>query len=199
MRIALIRHGETDWNVQGLLQGRSDIPLNGLGLAQAEDAARLLVGGGWERLYASPLGRARRTAEIIGRATGLGEPALVDGLVERSFGDLEGEPYWLPDGTRRPLDDPSIEPVAEVAARARTALDAIVHDGSGSDAIVVCHGTIIRMFLDTLMGGEAPRIANLGLSIVEHDGAADDDYRVVLANGYPLSPVSAAARAAALA
>ena len=55
-----LRHGETDWNRERRLQGNIDVPLNATGLAQAEAAAKRLVGAGVATIVASPLARARR-------------------------------------------------------------------------------------------------------------------------------------------
>ena len=93
-----LRHGETDWNAQGLSQGRTDIPLNAVGLAQARRAAASLRGQGIAAIVASPLVRARVTAEIAGEALGL-PVAFDDTLVEVNFGDQEGRPMgdWYDD------------------------------------------------------------------------------------------------------
>jgi broad specificity phosphatase PhoE len=84
-----LRHGQTAWNVDGRFQGHTDIPLNDLGLAQAHDAAKHLAHCPLDLIVASPLIRARRTAEIVSEA--LGKPLLVDDeLKERHFGAFEG-------------------------------------------------------------------------------------------------------------
>jgi broad specificity phosphatase PhoE len=84
-----LRHGQTDWNAQGRFQGHSDIPLNALGLSQADDAARLLAPCPIDLVVASPLVRARKTAEIVNAQ--LRKPLEIDdGLKERNFGALEG-------------------------------------------------------------------------------------------------------------
>ncbi len=87
--ILLIRHGETDWNAQGRLQGTLDTPLNGNGVRQAEIAARALKEHGIQTIYASPMLRARKTAELIEAETGA---ALIirQGLREKDFGALQG-------------------------------------------------------------------------------------------------------------
>ena len=95
-RILFVRHGETDWNVEGRLQGQKDIPLNALGRIQADDVGRRLsklinnpVQSQW---IVSPLGRTRETAEIARRALGL-EPLAYrteDQLKEITFGAWEG-------------------------------------------------------------------------------------------------------------
>ncbi len=84
-----LRHGQTAWNVEGRFQGHTDIPLNELGLAQAHDAAKILVRCPVDLVVASPLIRARRTAEIV--SDQLGRPLLFDDeLKERHFGAFEG-------------------------------------------------------------------------------------------------------------
>lgn len=95
-RILFVRHGETDWNVEGRLQGQTDIPLNQLGRYQAEDVGRrlikLLADPATSEWIVSPLGRTRETAEIARRAMGLDPAAysLEDRLKEITFGEWEG-------------------------------------------------------------------------------------------------------------
>ncbi len=95
-RILFVRHGETDWNVEGRLQGQTDIPLNQLGRHQAEDVGRrlkkLLVDPASSEWIVSPLGRTRETAEIARLALGLDPLAysLEDQLKEITFGEWEG-------------------------------------------------------------------------------------------------------------
>nr|WP_249806296.1 histidine phosphatase family protein [Bradyrhizobium sp. 1] len=86
-----MRHGATDWNRQGLFQGRTDNPLNEDGLRQAHEAASMLRGIGVSRIVASPLMRAARTAEII--ADAISAPLTIDdGIIEFDFGSFEGLP-----------------------------------------------------------------------------------------------------------
>lgn len=86
-----LRHGATDWNRQGLFQGRTDNPLNEDGLRQAHEAATMLRDAGISRVVASPLVRAAKTAEII--ADTIAVPLAIDaGIIEFDFGSLEGLP-----------------------------------------------------------------------------------------------------------
>lgn len=211
MRIGLIRHGETDWNAAARLQGQVDIPLNERGIEQAQDAGRLLRGHAWTRIAASPLSRARHTAEIIGAALGLDAVATVPGVVERSFGELEGAHIYLETGARRPLDHHSIESIESVLARAIPAIveaarpaagtsaagtsaaeagaasAAEADDAEAGDLLLVTHGSVIRLVLTELLGERAPHISNLGLSILETDADAPHGLRVLSANGYPIA------------
>jgi broad specificity phosphatase PhoE len=84
-----LRHGETDYNVQKILQGHSDIPLNATGREQAQKAAQILARHPIDRIIASPLLRAAETAQIIN--TVLQKPINYDDrLKERNFGLFEG-------------------------------------------------------------------------------------------------------------
>lgn len=88
-RICLVRHGETDWNALGKLQGRTDIELNTTGRLQAEDCGRFLAATTWNLIITSPLQRAKRTAEII--QTYIHVPLIeMIAFIERSYGDAEG-------------------------------------------------------------------------------------------------------------
>lgn len=87
--VILLRHGRTDWNDQGRLQGRTDTNLNAEGLSGASRAAMALSNRGIVRIVSSPLIRAQHTARIV--ADHLGLPVEVDiRLIERNFGGLEG-------------------------------------------------------------------------------------------------------------
>lgn len=88
MQIILIRHGKTTWNLQRRLQGRVDIPLCDAGIRELQDRR---IPDDWrpERVFTSPLSRARMTAAFLG----LGHAAMDGRLVEMNFGDWEGQTY----------------------------------------------------------------------------------------------------------
>ena len=94
--LVFVRHGETDWNIEGRLQGQRDIPLNDRGRGQARRNGEALAGSFLQvtdfDFVSSPLGRARETMEIVRAALGL-DPAdyrLDDRLKEVAFGEWEG-------------------------------------------------------------------------------------------------------------
>jgi broad specificity phosphatase PhoE len=89
MTFYVLRHGQTDWNVQLRLQGSTDIPLNETGREQARVAARILASEGITKIIASPLSRALETAQIVAAAAGI-EPVIDGRLIERNFGQFEG-------------------------------------------------------------------------------------------------------------
>lgn len=155
----LIRHGETESNRNELLHGATDVPLNGTGEAQAElvgeRVARTLT---VDRLYASPLQRALRTAQAISSRTGL-EPIIVAGLSEMNFGTAEGVHFHdlvelFPDEFPRFLDlsdnevrYPEGESRAEFFARVRRSIDQIVDESPGLHVVAVAHGGVIAAAL----------------------------------------------------
>jgi broad specificity phosphatase PhoE len=70
-QLCLIRHGQTDWNLEGRYQGQSDVPLNQTGLAQAQSLAEQLKGQTFAAIYSSDLMRARQTAEPCAKMLGM--------------------------------------------------------------------------------------------------------------------------------
>ena len=161
--LTLIRHGQTDWNVQRRLQGRSDIPLNDTGREQALAVGRELAASGehWDVLVSSPLQRARETAQIIGRQIGLDLSRTYDDLVERAFGDVEGRDYTgTSDDERHALMEEYGEATEDVVQRGLSVLRRIIDDFPGSDVMVVAHGTLIRLTLDRVLDTELPSLEN---------------------------------------
>ncbi len=85
----VLRHGQTDWNLEARLQGSTDIALNDTGRQQARRAGEVLTGQGIDRIIVSPLSRALETAALVGGPLKL-EPVIDPRLTERSFGQFEG-------------------------------------------------------------------------------------------------------------
>lgn len=138
-----LRHGETDWNAQGISQGNVDIPLNATGLAQARSAAELLLNRGIASIVSSPLSRARVTADIVGEALSL--PVAIDnGLREVAFGVQEGQKMteWFADWLNGSFTPQGGE---TFAALRRRAVDAVNRATTQPPAVlVVAHGALFR-------------------------------------------------------
>jgi broad specificity phosphatase PhoE len=90
--ICLVRHGETDWNKRGILQGWTDVPINDLGRHQAHGIAQAFAQAGFDAVWSSPLVRAIETAQIIAATLQLPPPRVHEGLKERHFGAIQGIP-----------------------------------------------------------------------------------------------------------
>lgn len=91
-KLCIARHGETDWNKLGVLQGWLDVPLNELGRRQALEMAATFMGTGFAAVWSSPLARSRETADIIASVLHLPPPSSHEGLKERHFGAIQGIP-----------------------------------------------------------------------------------------------------------
>lgn len=176
LRIGWVRHGETDWNRAGKLQGQTDIPLNDTGRWQATCIARRLAADQhkyqWAAIIASDLSRAADTAHEIAKALPL--PIELDArLREVSFGDLEGTTRqerldrW---GENRP--DPELTNRETDEQAANRALSSVWHWLDKYDdrpLLFVTHGGLIARTIDALVPGlsETGYIANTSLTILE--------------------------------
>lgn len=148
-RLVLVRHGQTDWNAAGRMQGTSDIPLNDTGRAQAREAGRRIaeLAESWDLLVSSPLGRARETAQIIGEQVGLELSQTMPGIIERHYGTAEGQVLDYED-SRHPQDlYEDVEAEAEVYRRGVAACRELVRAHPGERILAVSHGTLIRRVL----------------------------------------------------
>lgn len=175
MLLALIRHGQTDWNLAGRMQGRSDIPLNDVGREQALVAASDLATEQWDVVVSSPLVRARETAEILAATIGLPLGGAYEELVEQDFGAAEGT-LVSELATRWPARDfADKEPDHEVGPRGIRALDRITADHGPARVLAVAHGTLIRHTLASISGHEPhrfPKLDNASSSLVRRTDAA---------------------------
>ncbi len=168
MHLVLIRHGETEWNNQGRIQGHTDMPLNACGIEQAHKLAQRFAAEKLDALYTSPLSRARTTAEIIGQKCGL-VPVTDDRLREKGLGDLEGltakefqarypDLYhnWMTSKDHFPL--PNEEPLAHLHERLEAFLaDLHVAHPNGARVGIVSHGGTFGTLVGMLAGLEVNR------------------------------------------
>jgi len=133
-----LRHGQTDWNVEGRCQGQADVPLNAAGRAEVARTVARLEAGQVQRIVSSPLARARESAEIASEVLGL-PVTLDDGLKEAFWGAWEGgtDRDWLP-GWRLGETSDGVEPFDAFTARiAAATARALAGDGT---ALIVGHG-----------------------------------------------------------
>jgi uncharacterized phosphatase len=154
-----LRHGATDWNRQGLFQGRTDNPLNEDGLKQAHEAAELLRDVGISRIVASPLVRAARTAEII--ADAIAVPLTIDaGIIEFDFGSFEGRPVrdlMIKHGVNSATGLVSILPVDgenwdAMTKRALACVSTWLNRHPDDDLLFVCHDAVMQGMANLLTG-----------------------------------------------
>lgn len=170
--LCVVRHGETDWNRQGILQGWTDVPLNALGRRQAREMAAQFDHAGFDALWSSSLWRARETAEIIAPLIRLPYPKLHEGLNERCFGAIQGvpktelgelNPALLQQILRR---NPAArfeggESMDEFADRVLGALMSIGARHAGQRVLVVTHGWCMDVATRHVEGRPRSAILNL--------------------------------------
>ncbi len=161
-----LRHGETDWNLQGRMQGHTDIPLNATGEAQAVRAAQALMGLGITRIVSSPLIRARRTAEVAADALQL-PLSFDDALKERTFGSFEGQitaevraAHGLrPEQSISEILPPDAEDWPTTMARAQEFTERLLAAYPTDCLLFVSHGAVFRALYEGL-GGPRTEAAN---------------------------------------
>ena len=152
--LLLARHGETDWNAEGRLQGHTDRPLNDYGRRQASALAEELAGDSIDAVYSSDLSRARETAEIV--AGRLGLPVVIEpGLREKNWGSWEGLTPMERDATAYVG-----ESTEEHRDRTLRTLREIAERHPGTLVLVVTHGGSIRRVQAAVSGFAMPVIDN---------------------------------------
>ena len=173
--LGLLRHGQTDWNIDLRLQGTTDIAMNQIGIEQIQTASKHLTQG-WDVVLSSPLGRARQSAEIVAAQIGISEIAIEPLLLERAFGIGEGLTYAEWGEKFSKLDDiPGAESKASVEQRARKLLTHIESNYAGARVLAVSHGALIRFVLSEVSAGAIPpageRLQNASLHLLHHRGS----------------------------
>lgn len=163
MRLMLIRHGETNSNADGLVQGRLDVPLNELGQRQAMALARALAKEPLDHVVSSPLRRARDTAAAIAAVHGL-TPVVDDALAEMDLGELEGlsgaemrarYPDFLrawagPNGATLPM--PGGESLTQVQERAWAAVERLREQWPEGVVAAVTHNFVLAALVCRAIG-----------------------------------------------
>lgn len=172
--IGFVRHGITDWNIQGIAQGSADIPLNDTGKQQAEALAQRLAGEGqWDRIISSDLSRAKETAEIIGQQLHLPVSHFDVRLRERSGGKIEGTTEneriekW---GVDWRTADLAMENLDVAADRGISCIEDVLTHFTGQRILLVSHGALIGLTLKKLLPEkfQTTSLDNTSITILTH-------------------------------
>ncbi|MEY8356385.1 histidine phosphatase family protein [Lachnospiraceae bacterium 54-53] len=189
MKIYLIRHGQTDWNIQGRIQGSHDIPLNEAGRMQAKLMAEGMDSRPVKKIFSSTLNRAMETAEMIGRRQKV-EICPLPQLIEVEFGKWEGltwdeirESYpreylhWcMNPGEAYP---PGGESRKEVTDRCMDAVKEILKaTGGRDDAAVISHGAtiahLISCIIEDTQEEEGIIVENASITTINYNPLTED-------------------------
>jgi probable phosphoglycerate mutase len=173
---SIVRHGQTDWNLHHRIQGRTDIPLNAAGRAEAVAAAAGLRNRHWNVIATSPLLRAAESATIIATELGLDEPVVIPSLTERHHGAIEGltfteRQHRFPDG----VAVPGLETRRDVVDRVLAALAGLAVGRAGQSVLILSHGGIIGTLLRHLTDGDRPRHGEFIANGSVHDFRWEND------------------------
>ena len=166
--LIIIRHGQTDHNLNGLLQGHLDIPLNMKGIAQAQEIREKLKTESFDIIISSDLSRAYQTAKIISAGTNLFITKNTC-LRERYLGVFQGQ-----NKNSFNMDGPHIQDVESLEDMQKRILDSlwkIISEYKGKNILVVCHGGVIRNILAAIENSTPNKYHtdNLGFIELEHD------------------------------
>jgi broad specificity phosphatase PhoE len=200
----LVRHGETEWNRKNLCMGQLDIPLNDLGVRQAERLAERLSKITIDALYTSDLSRASQTAQMIAQKTGL-TPIVKKELREIYLGDYQGisteelrkkfpSAYLIPSGKAaqaKELEYPEIETRTKLYFRAVRIFNEISKNHPDQTVVIVSHGGLIRCLTNFVLGQNSNckdeifyslgvDCSNCSITLIRAE--SDADYRLVVIN-----------------
>jgi probable phosphoglycerate mutase len=184
MRFFIVRHGETDWNVEGRFQGQQDTELSERGLAQGDRVAAFLAPHKFEAVVSSPLKRALVTGEKIAAACGVGTVEIFPEFSEIHHGEWEGLlstevasrwpdllAAWHASPHTVVMPGEGGESLRDVQTRAVAAAEKIALKYSG-DVCLTAHDAVIKVLLCHFLATPLSsfwhfQIANCGLTVVE--------------------------------
>ena len=200
MKLYIIRHGQTDWNIAKKIQGRQDIPLNERGRYQAGCLKKAMENRPVTAVFTSPQIRAMETAKAVALSSGSAVIPVKD-LMEINYGSWEGkteeellqedralyEAWWSHPAETAP---PGGESISQVNERCQKAWKEIEPQLIG-DAAIVAHGGLLAHFMEQLLGSEsvaASTVAhNASITTIEYEPETEsftlvefDDYRHLL-------------------
>lgn len=153
MKFYIIRHGQTNWNKEGRIQGKTDIELNEEGIKQAKEAKNILKDYPIDMIVSSPLKRARKTAEIINETRKA--PIVLDkALEERGFGEFEGKirkeihdeilDSEILDNYSLNREYKGVETIQNLCNRVWNLIDELKEDYTEKNILLVTHGGVTR-------------------------------------------------------
>ena len=168
--IMLVRHGETDWNVEEVFRGRIDVELNQTGLKQAALLADYLAGVRIDAIYSSPLKRAQKTAEAIASRHQL-DIKIAPGLIDFDFGEWQGLPLqevkdkykerymeWL--NSPNKVRVPSGDSLDDVQKRAMNVVNKAIAEYQGT-VVLVSHRVVNKALICALLGLDSSHFWNI--------------------------------------
>jgi broad specificity phosphatase PhoE len=181
--IYLVRHGQTAWNKEEIFRGRTDVPLNEIGMREAELAGEYLKDKEIHVIYSSPLSRAWQTAQKIAQFHNL-EVQPLNGIIDMSFGRWEGhslQEIRKNDGElyRQWREEPHLvripggESLDEVRIRTMAALEEVIRLHPGKTLVLVSHRVITKVLICGILGIDNSHFWQIGqdttaINLIQH-------------------------------
>lgn len=172
--LCIIRHGETDWNIDGRFQGLEEIELNETGKKQSLECTKYLKNFKWDLIVTSPLKRAMQTADIISKQLNIKKIDVLQGLIERDFGSASG---LLPEEREKRFptgEIPDAETKEHTTKRSMDTLKLIDDTYTNKNVIVVTHGGVIKSIIGFVNSKEfdsvKEKIKNASITVLKGRG-----------------------------
>lgn len=186
MNIYLLRHGETNWNLERKMQGIQDIPLNNSGKEQAIKCSKFFIDKDIKAIYSSPLSRAKETAQIIADSLSIPQVHIDRGFIERDFGKASG--LTFEEYNSYPKDyDFSIEDFKQSSQRIMNAINSSANNHPDSTILIVSHGAILCSAFYSISNGQIGSnmtlLTNCSVSLIEY---SNFQYNITFYNRNPL-------------
>ncbi len=170
-KIYLLRHGETNWNLERKMQGIQDIPLNDSGKEQATRCSKYFIDKDIEAIYSSPLSRAKETAQIIADTLNISQVNTDMGFIERDFGKASGltfeEYHSYPDDYDFCIEDFTLSSI-----RIMNAIKSSLDSHPNSNILIVSHGAILCSAFYSIsngqIGSDMKLLKNCSISLIEY-------------------------------
>lgn len=177
VELVFVRHGQTDWNLEGRLQGIKDIPLNAKGISEAELLSGN-IGSGYTKIISSPLKRAYKTAKILNTCLDL-EILSENRIMERDFGNLVGKKACFIKTMENISDDYGVESIADFTKKLLGFLSDCTKLDKGR-YLIITHGGVIISLLNHYSSGdlnwENTPIKNCSITGFSYDKKWSIDY-----------------------
>lgn len=153
--VALVRHGETDFNKNKIIQGRFDIPLNDLGKEQAKKTSKNFADINFDIIISSPLKRALETAHIIASQINYTDDIIIEeAFIERNFGEADGKNVDLYVDDIFKDNVKGLEKEEEIKQRIFSGIDRVCKTYENKNIMVVCHSHSIKAMLASVNPNE---------------------------------------------
>lgn len=176
MELYLVRHAQTEMNVEGRIAGsKIDTLLTPMGIEQTTKISKRLKGQNFDLILCSPLTRTRQTLKIILENQDVSKLEFEDGLTERDWGSVSGFKHKDVDFENLPIDSEKIEVFEK---RIISTLESYYHENKDSKVLIVTHSGVIRAILNKFFPESSLIVKNVSLTVFKF--CIDGNHKLIL-------------------